>query len=421
MHYDPFYGTNTFGIQLMLRIFEFRMLLRRATIVAAAFQLAACGGVVYKDAATTYVVAGHAATKSIQDASTALAAAQDGRKAVRIAADPTCPIGEPRIFLRDKDASRELKAALFRMPVMQESPDCRGILDCDMNPHLRACASVCYSGPEANCIASIEENTAISQKSLSGPDAERFSEATKPLAAALVKIEYGRVTPVQNVLVKESLEALDEYLDLLDKLGAKRTSDVEAGAKKLSDKLTGATTKIASITGSKLSDSQKATQTQIGSAITALGKVADDFTVLAANARDADAISKLVNERSANVETLIESIRELTVGDAMLASVFRNSALRQIRSDLQTRFATSTDAYERRVLLAERDKLPYADGHQATETVNKLFDAMENSHKALIRLVQDPNDKDQQALTNARFQEFKLIAQDVAALVKLFL
>ena len=54
------------------------------------------------------------------------------------------------------------------------------------------------------------------------------------------------------------------------------------------------------------------------------------------------------------------------------------------------------------------------------DTVKKLFDAMENSHKALIQLVENPDEKDNQALADARFQEFKLIAQDVTALVKLF-
>lgn len=379
-----------------------------------------CGGIVYKDAAASYVVAGHAATKSIQDAATALATAQDGRKAVQIAADPTCPIGEPRLFLRDKAANREMTAALQRRPELLDWPDCRGILDCAKKPDLPTCASACYSGPEANCIISLEKNTAISLGKLTGSDAERFSEASKPLAATLVRIEYGRVTPVQNMLMKESLEALNEYLDLLDKLAAKRTSDVEAGAKRLSDKLTGATAKITAITGSKLSDSDKATQTQIGSAITALGKVADDWKVIAANARDAKAISELVRERKANVEALVVSIRDLTIGDAILATVFTNSSRLQIRSDLQASFAKSSDAYERRALLAERDKYSYVDGPQAMDTVKKLFDAMENSHKALIQLVENPDEKDNQALADARFQEFKLIAQDVTALVKLF-
>ena len=41
-----------------------------------------CGGIVYKDAAASYVVAGHAATKSIQDAATALRG-PDGRPAIQ--------------------------------------------------------------------------------------------------------------------------------------------------------------------------------------------------------------------------------------------------------------------------------------------------------------------------------------------------
>ena len=386
----------------------------------ALFALTGCGSVVYKDAATTYVVAGKAATRSLTDAATNLAAAQDRLKATRIVGDASCPIGEKRIFLRDPRYRGVFTAALKRIPEMAGLPACIRLEACEANPAAPGCNTACYSAQEANCIDQLETNTALRQKSLSGADADRFAEGSKPLVKALDELEYGRSAPVQNKLVKSSVDALLDYLDLLDKLTKKRESEVAGDAKKLSDKITNASKEITDLTGKQLSAADKATQAQITGAIGALGKFVSDMQDIAANAADADAIRKLVAARSSDVQALVVSIKEVAIGDAMLAAVYKDIANAQARADLQARYAGARDAYERSLVLAERDKYTYTDGEQLKSSVGALFDAMDKSHAALVQLVLHPDDKDLQAISNARFQEFKTIAADVVAIAQLF-
>jgi hypothetical protein len=391
-----------------------------AVLAGAAMLLAGCGSVVYQDAATTYVATGKAAVKSMTDAATTLAAAQDRLKAAAIVTDAACPVGEPRIFVRDAKVRGVFTAAMARIPDLPRSAECERLKQCDGPAGGQGCSSVCYSAPEANCIAQVETDTALRLKSLPPDQAEQFAAASKPLAQALERVEYGRSAPVQNMLVKSSLASLLDYLDMLDKLATRRDSEVAGDAKGLSDRITSAGTQITQITGRQLSAADKASENQVTGAITAMGKFVADMQDIAAHADDAAAIRKLVAGRSADVQGLIVSIKEVAIGDAMLGAVYQNLGDLDARAALQDHFAAARDPYERSLILAERDRFSYSDGTQIKASVSALFDAMAKSHDALVKLVLHPDDKDLQAISNARFQEFKTVAADVVALLQLF-
>lgn len=398
-----------------------RGLIYQAAFLFNTLLLAGCGSIVYKDSATTYVAAGRTATKSVADAAASLENARDKLKATKIVSDQSCPIAEPRLYLRNAGLTQQLKSALTLVPGMQYPPDCKPLLNCEANPTNNKCRGICYSKEEANCISTIEENLAIYFKGLKDPEADRFSTVIRPLAIAITEAEYGRPKPVAALLVKDNLSALTEYLDMLEKLTAKRDSEVGEDAKKLSKKLTDTTSALSNLTGKQLSTNAKATQTKITGAVTAMGKFVGDLQVIADNAQDAQAIRKLVAEGRTDVNNLINNVKEVAGSDAMLGSVFNNLGLLQARLDLQERYSTAGDAYSRDLLLMERTKYSFSDGEQTQQAVAALFDAMAKSHEALIRLIMNPNDKDKQAIANARFQEFKLIAEDVATLVQLFI
>lgn len=390
----------------------------RMLLPSLVLMLTGCGSIVYKDAATTYTVAGRAATKALGDAATTLAAAQDRLKATRVVSDPMCPIGEQRIFLRENEASRVFQAAITQIG-MDVTEDCNRLSSCLTRPADIGCSNTCYSAEEANCIASIEVKSAQALKSMSSDQADQFARAIQPLAASLNRVEYGRATPIQNALVKASLDGLTDYLDLLDKVVKNRESDVSDHAKKLSGKLTATRDKLLELSSTTLSTTDKENQTKIANSLTALGKLIDDIKVIAKNAQDASAIRKAVSENSTNVEILTENVKEIAIGDSWLGSAYKNLAQLQVRQDLQSRYMNAKDAYERWQLLAERDKLAYSDGGQVKNSVGALFDAMKNSHRALVQLVVNPSDEELKAIANERFQEFKSIAEDIASFVQL--
>lgn len=399
---------------------ENRAFLWSGGLSLAALLLSGCGSVVYKDAATTYVVAGRAATKSIADASTSLATSQDELKATKIVSDPSCPIGEQRIFLRDPRYRGVFKDAIARIPGMSPGPACGKLIHCEESIVAAECRSACFSAEEANCIVLIETNTAITLKSLPDGQSEKFSEASKPLARALSAMEYGRAAPVQNVLVKSSLGTLLEYLDMLDKLTTKRESEAADDAKKISDGLAEASKQLTNLNGQKLSDADKKTQDQITGAVAALGKFAGDTKVIADNARDVGAIKRFVVEHSSDAQLLIERVKLVAVSDATLALVYSDLANIQTRQNIQSRYVSARDAYERSLILSDRNKAAYGNGSQLEASIGALFDAMSKSHENLVRLVMNPDDKDLQKVANARLQEFKLIASDVVTIAQLF-
>ncbi|WP_156373417.1 hypothetical protein [Pseudorhodoferax sp. Leaf267] len=392
----------------------------RAGCALTALLLTGCGSIVYKDAASTYATAGRAATKSVADAAASLANAQDKLKASQVASNSNCPIAEQRIFLRSPELSKQLKAALGMVPGATVPEDCKKLVDCDTNPNQAACRNSCASAEEANCIATVEENLAIHLKSLKGAEADSFSTAVQPVANAISQSEYGRVKPVAAVLVKDNLIILTEYLDMLEKLAVKRESEVAEDAKKLSKRITDTMGEITKLTGKQLSTEGKETQTKVTNAIAAMGKFVSDLQVIAANAQDAHAIRKHVVGRSKDVQELVASIKEVAGSDAMLGAVYSNLAQIQARTDYQRRYASAGDAYSRSILLSERGKYSYVDGEKSLQAVDTLFDAMTKSHEALIQLVMNPSEKDKQAIADARFQEFKMIAEDVATLIQLF-
>lgn len=394
--------------------------LYQAAFAMAALLLTGCGSVVYKESAAGYVSAGRAAIKSVSDAATSLANAQDKLKATQVASDPMCPIAEQRVFLRSPELSKQLKMAMGMVPEAAVSSDCNKLLDCDSKPGQAACRNTCASAEEANCIANVERTLAMHLKTLQGSNADSFAMAVQPVANAISQAEYGRAKPVEAVLVRDNLAILTRYLDMLDQLTVKRESKIDEDAAKLSKRIENSTKRLSDLTGKQLSTKATETQTKVTSTITAMGKLAGDLKVMAQNANDASAIQKLVTEQGRDVESLVVSVKEIAGGDAMLGAVYSHLAMIQTRAELQKRYAKTGDANSRLLLLPERDKYAYVNGEETLQAVNALFDAMTKSHRELIRLVLDPSNQDKRALANAAFNEFKMIAEDVAGLIQIF-
>lgn len=390
------------------------------SLIPLAFGVTGCGSIVYKDSTATYVAAGHAVTKSIADAATSLAAAQDQLKVSKIVQDASCPIDEQRIFLRDSAATAKIKEGIDRLQIDGVRSTCEALLACAASPSSKDCVSICYSAKEANCIATVEEKTAQTLATLKGDEADKYSAAVQPLAAALRSIEYGRAAPVQNALIKESMAALTAYLDLLEKAATKRSDEIETDAKKLSDRITNASSDLQSLANKQLSAGDKELQTKITSSITGLGKLAGDLKKIEQNAKDAAAIRNIVKERSATVTAFVADIKGIALGDVLLGATYKNLALVSLRGDLKAHWASMSPAVRNQLLL-QRNQLDYVDGPKLGAAVDSLFAALEKSHEALVQLVLNPSGKDKQALANAAFQEFKLVATDVSALIKLFI
>ena len=378
-----------------------------------------CGSVVYKDSTVTYVAATHAVTKSIADASTTLAAAQDLVKESKIVQDASCPIAEQHIYLRDPVATAQIKAGIDRLNDDGVKSECETLLACEASPSNEGCASICYSAEEANCIATVEEKTAQTPAMLTGDEATRYSTAAQSLAEVIQRIEYGRAS-MQSALIKESMGVLAAYLDLLDKAATQRDDQIAIDAKNLSDRITKASEDLQSLANKQLSAEDKTTQTKITSSITGLGKLAKDFKRIRQNAKAAAEIRAIVVELSATVTNLATDIKDIVQGDVSLGASYRNQALFSLRSDLQVDWAKASPA-ARNQLLVQRKQLEYVDRDKLSAAVDSLFAAMTKSHEALVQLVLNPSDKDKQAIANAAFQEFKLVATDVATLIKLFI
>lgn len=396
-----------------------RAWLARLAAVAAALVLSGCGSIVYKDAASTYVAAGRAVTTNLANASLTLAHAQDDQKAIRIAADASCPIKEKRLFVRSAPGTNQFAAAIGGFPKAKQSADCQAVLRCKANPAAAVCTGACYSAAEGLCIAILDSEGAGVLKDQAATESAK--QAAKTLAVAISDAEYGRPAAVQSKLIEGNLTALTEYLDLLGKLTTKQESEVKADADKLAKRLDNTLKDVKELTGESLSDSAAASKTKITGLLGAAGKLLDTVKVIAADARDAAAIRKTVNERSADVNALVDSLQDVATGDARLAAAFSDLARLKQREWLQERFSAERSADRRYLMLVEdRKKFTYSDGPALTKSVTALFAAMKTSHATLVELVQNPSDDQKRAIAQAAFQEFKSIASDVAALAQLF-
>jgi hypothetical protein len=299
---------------------------------------------------------------------------------------------------------------------MNALPACARVRTCETDPAASGCQSACYSAEEANCLSQLEVNTVKKSQQLSGTDADSFNQASKPLLAAFTGVEYQRGSVIQNLLIQSSVESILKYLDLLESATQKSSSDVGAEAKSLSDRLQNGASKLSDITGKKLSDADKKTEQQVTSALTAFGKFVADAQVIAQNAADGQAIKELVAQKSGDAEALIQAVKTVAIADSTLAGSYGILSTIELRQSFQERYGKTADAYERSILLAQRDTLQFQDVDKASKAIAALFDAMSGANQTLTRLVMNPNDKDLQAKSNAQFQEFKLIVGDIVAI-----
>jgi hypothetical protein len=394
-----------------------------ALLFVAAFA-SGCATVVYKDGASTFVVAGRAVTKQLNDASISMAAAEDAVKLSRIVTDAACPIAEPRLFVRDAGPAGVFAKTLARYPSLAAESECVALLACDRAGAGDArCKSACFSRDEANCINNLERNYAID---LNKPGAKEsvdkeLSKDADELAARIRRVEYGRAAPLENKLVGASLKILTEYLDLLSKIAEDRKSEIPAGATNLSNGIKSVTDEFAQISGTQLSAATTAQRTKIQNGLGALGKFLGNVDRLVNNAHDAEKIKAVVNENKDAVPELVKAIKPIFSGDAYLIAALNNRANFEFRSNVEARFHDTKDPYERKQLMAEVSKYPLNTGNAVEASVGKVFDAVLSSHNALLSLINNPTDEQLKKIRGEEFDTFRSLVEDavgVLALVK---
>lgn len=386
-------------------------------IVVFLLNASGCASVVYKDSATTFVEAGRAAGKQLQESSKRLDSAEDAVRRIEIESDASCPIGDRHLYVRTRDSAADaVSLALARFTNLATLPGCQQLLACEQSMAISpaaapvACRTACYSSGEGNCLAQMERSYAIElTTATTGKEALQAESAS--FARLLQKTEYQRGDSVESMLIDSGVRDLSAYLDLLSKVAEARKSEYPEDAKQLSDRLSSLVKGLSEVSGKELSSSSQATQKQVQAAIGAFGNLAGVLQTMAQNAKDANEIKRLVRENELNVEGLISNLRAVAMGDNLLAAAYSDLAVRKSRMMLQEKFAHASDAHARAQLLAERDTFLYSDDASITKAVNDVFDSLSKAHSALVSLVNDPTDEQKKAIANEQLQNFKTVVK----------
>ncbi|RON80691.1 hypothetical protein [Pseudomonas fluorescens] len=412
----------------MQDLMAFKEVSRGLFILILALIGSGCASVVYKDAATTYVAAGRQAGKQLEASSRQLDAAQDVIRFDRITSDASCPIRDERLFVRNGDGDPEtVAAALKRFENQAALDDCKQLLRCEQSSSSKkrgapaTCASACYSSSERSCLTQLESSYAIALKGAANQPVDQrqaLQQESSRFLTLLERTEYRRAGSVESLLVGSGVRDLSEYMDLLAKVAEERKSEYPEDAKALSTRLSSLSKSVSEGTGKKLSAASQETQTQVNSAIEALGNFAGVVQKMAQDAQDASTIKKLVNANEVNVEDLIGRLRAVALGDTNLAAVYSQQAAQRARARLQAKFKSTANAYDRSLLLAARDKYLNPEGDADAATVTQIFDSLSKSHQALVSLVNDPTDEQKIAIANERLQNFKTVVVALADVIQ---
>ncbi|HCF2446936.1 TPA: hypothetical protein NIA45_004601 [Pseudomonas aeruginosa] len=403
------------------------MFSRVVGLVLAGMLLSGCPSVYIKTTAGTFTEAGKKATKAIHESTERLDTALDAGRAVAIANDVTCPIEEARLFVRDDDSGLNIfSSAAKRFPGQAGQEDCQVLIRCSqenagLSGNVSAeCKGVCFNAQEGACLSSFElhyANALISADGKPVKPAPDLENEVKNFIAFLRKTEYQRAGSFESQLMNESLISLTQYLDLLGKLTEDRKSEAAEDAKKLSERIGTITANVEKVRKEKLSDEDKKTQAQAQGVITSIGKLADTLTVIAQRADDAKKIEAIVNGNKADINALVEHLRNIAVGNNYAAMIKTDMVAEKIRADLQEQYRKSGSMRERRMLLEERNAIKFSDGAKSINSIDQVFTDLLKAHDALVSLINDPTDEQKRKMAEARFEEFKSIVSDVADVV----
>jgi hypothetical protein len=401
-----------------------KFLSRFGALTVVALWLAGCAGVVYKDAAASYVAASKDLVKQLNEVSGRLTAAEDMRRRQDIVKDSQCPIAQDRIFVRAHPAVK-FTPLLQAMPNMAAVPGCPQLVACEQGDIAPVCAQSCYSANEGNCLKILEQEYARADAKLSGPNGtgagrQQVSSGAKELVRLLHQVEYQRGDSLTSQLIADNLQILAQYLDLLEKASTSNKVDFTKDVQRITDRIDTVTNWYSKITGDQLSSADTATRDNITKSIGLLGTLGGHLKTLSANAKNAEQIKAFVRNNAGVADSLIVSIENVIKGDDYLGVVLNNDAVMNSRQAVADRYRVAMDTYERGILLDEALKYQYTTASASQKKLKDVFVALRQSHDTLNRLVLNPDDEQLRAIHSEEFQNFRTVAQDVAGLIGQF-
>jgi hypothetical protein len=383
-------------------------LARVSAVVLALAALAGCA-TVYKSTAGDYVDSAKQITGAMQTAAAALSSAEQSRKGHLIAQDKDCPIGLDRIVLRPKaieagDIPPDYFGALAAKAGLGELPQCRRLLD-------PADKSVCFSPDEAFCIDQLGHfySTAAAK---AGAGLELKTTA-RQLADNLARLTYGAPLP-DNFIAAASIRIVSAYLDVLGKAADGQAEDVRKQAKSLSDSITSAAEQYKKSTGGDLLNTSALATGQTD--LTAFGAFAQDIAQIAQTARDTATIRAAVKKTAPDAVQAMETLRIMIISDAQLAGTLANNDTIRQRQVLQRRFHASSSAAAREDIVRELRALPTDGTSRLVESSTAIFDKARASHDTLVRLINNPSQKQLEQIRAQDFASFRNTAEDLAGL-----
>lgn len=385
-------------------------------VAAAAVSSGGCAAVVYKDAAASYVAASKDLTGQLNEVSSRLVVAEDMQRRQKIVTDPSCPIEQDRIFVRAGPSVR-FTPLLQKMPATLAVPGCQQLVACEKGDASPACAHACYSAAEGNCLKIVEQEYARADAKRAGATSEELSDDTKRLVQLLHQVEYERGDALTSRLVADSLQALAQYMDLLEKASTAKSYDFTNDVTRVSSRIETITKGYEKITGETLSSADTATRDNITKTIGLLGTFGAHLKTLSENAKDAERIKAFVRNNKGLADEVIKSIENVVSGDDYLGVVLSNAAVSEARTAIAARYRAAGNPYDRGVLLDEALKYRYTTASASQKKLQDVFAALEQSHATLTRLVLDPDNAQLKAIHSEEFQNFRTVAQDVAGLI----
>ncbi|WP_413460820.1 hypothetical protein [Herbaspirillum huttiense] len=377
--------------------------------------LSGCASVIYKDAATTYTVAAHKLITQLNSLADASAKAEDMRRKQIIISDQQCPIGQQRIFVR-YGPSAIFSSYVEMFPTLAAGPDCKALVACDSKPGSAECSNGCYSQAQATCLINLEGALAAERARAVSPNT-LVETRYLGLAKLLDQIEYGRVTSISSKVTADSIKALTEYLDLLEKASSASKSDLESQVKATADRIGKVSAGYEKLSGEKISTSDAATLSSVTASLGALSKLADDLKIMRDNAKDADAIKATVIKTKTDVNGLISSLRQTSEADLLLSQTQFNISVANARGQIEDSYRATGDPVKRSELLDQALTLKRNSGESASQSLNAVFDSLSKSHEQLVELITNPSLDNKAAARNEEFQQFKKVAEDSAGVV----
>jgi hypothetical protein len=380
--------------------------------------LPACAHVVYKDSVTTYVSSGQKLVKQLNDTSHALIAAEDQDKITSMADDLQCPIGQPRVFVREQDhkANGTFDTALSdpRLESLKEQPKCKALLACELSKNpMGVCTRRCYTADEGLCIINLQNDLSILRKA--SPDDAALTATEDSFKRRVHQIEFGAVDAYDNHYVTGSITALSSYMGLLSKLAEDRNSEIPSETAKATETVKTVVDELSKL--KPLSSSNAAKVANGKTALDAIAKLLGDLQDMKYWNDQVSKIKDLVRERQSDVTAVIDGIQPFAEGDAELLALAHNLAAEAQLAALEDSFKTTTTTYRREALIFQRTKYAPIDEKALQKSIDDVFKEFDLSSTSLADLIEHPTDEQKKALQSERFNNFKAAIEDAASVV----